>query len=640
MVCSPSGAATALIESRADLSSDGYTQSLHVRRDGSFQPVCDMGRAAWFAWTDESHVIFPREITAFSTSFTIADITGGRTAYSQQLPVSVKSIRHIEGSLFAAQCVISSACPDYHLLDEAGRRAYRSEAEAERGYQVIDELPFWFNGNTFLNKKRNALFLIDIKTGSCTRITAPLFQVCTYCVIEGEIYYEGEEYETKALLVHDIYKYVPGAEAAVCLYCGKGYNMGNGMPTDSGGLFQWGGRLMMLASTHLLLDRRLHKSFYTVDRQSGAIELFCDYPMSTNSSVGSDCRYGGSSAFTGDGNHVYFRSTIRNASWLMALDENGTVEPVVKFEGSVDDIAGGGGNLFFIGMQKQALQECYMVSCGSFTQISAFNAAALTDCYVAQPRPISFQSHGQDMDGFVLLPKDYDERSSYPAILDIHGGPNTVYGVVYYHEMQLWANLGYIVFFCNPEGSEGRGDAYLNISGRYGREDYESIMTFTDLVLDAYPQIDRRRLCVTGGSYGGFMTNWIIGHTDRFACAATQRSISNWTTMITISDIGYHFTKDQTRGSLTEHLDRVWEQSPLKYVANVKTPTLFIHSDTDYRCPIDQGLQFFSALKDRGIEARMCMFHGENHDLSRSGKPLHRIRRLQEITDWFEKHVK
>lgn len=158
--------------------------------------------------------------------------------------------------------------------------------------------------------------------------------------------------------------------------------------------------------------------------------------------------------------------------------------------------------------------------------------------------------------------------------------------------------------------------------------------------LPAIPRSIGRGLAVTGGSYGGFMTNWIIGHTDRFACAASQRSISNWLSFYGVSDIGTYFAGDQCDGDIYDSPEKLWELSPLKYAAQVKTPTLFIHSDEDYRCPLEQGLQMYTAISNRGVPARLCMFRGENHELSRSGKPKHRIRRLTEITDWIEKYTK
>ena len=136
------------------------------------------------------------------------------------------------------------------------------------------------------------------------------------------------------------------------------------------------------------------------------------------------------------------------------------------------------------------------------------------------------------------------------------------------------------------------------------------------------------------------MTNWIVGHTDRFCCAASQRSISNWLSYWGVSDIGSFFTLDQNAADPWESPEKLWERSPLKYADKAVTPTLFIHSDEDYRCPLEQGLQMYSALVQRGVPARLCLFHGENHELSRSGKPKHRLRRLKEITDWFETYTK
>ena len=135
------------------------------------------------------------------------------------------------------------------------------------------------------------------------------------------------------------------------------------------------------------------------------------------------------------------------------------------------------------------------------------------------------------------------------------------------------------------------------------------------------------------------MTNWIITHTDRFAAAASPRSIANWISFENTSDIGMRFAKDQQQATAWDNMEKLWFHSPLAYADHVKTPTLFIHSDCDYRCPISEGYQMYSALKAFGVDSRLCLFHGENHELSRSGKPLHRLRRLQEITDWITKYT-
>ena len=222
----------------------------------------------------------------------------------------------------------------------------------------------------------------------------------------------------------------------------------------------------------------------------------------------------------------------------------------------------------------------------------------------------------------------------------IHGGPFAAFGTPYFHEMQYWAAQGYFVFFCNPRGGQGRGGDFGDLRGKYGTIDYDDLMLFTDKVLESYPMIDTKRVGVTGGSYGGFMTNWIIGHTDRFAAAASQRCIANWISFYLTTDIGPWFGQDQCQGNPWDDTEKLWWHSPLKYAMNVKTPTLFIHSDQDYRCWMSEVLQMFSSLKLNGVDSRICLFHGENHELSRGGKPQNRIRRIAEITAWMDQYLK
>ncbi len=292
-------------------------------------------------------------------------------------------------------------------------------------------------------------------------------------------------------------------------------------------------------------------------------------------------------------------------------------------------------------MFDNKLQEIYELNLGdnTYTQVSTHNDKVLEDTYVAKPIYHSFVNNDINLDGWVLLPENYDEQSTYPAILDIHGGPKTIYNENFFHEMQVWVNKGYIVFFCNPRGGDSYNNDFMDIRGQYGGVDYEDIMNFTDFVVENYA-VDPERMGVTGGSYGGFMTNWIVSHTDRFKAAATQRSISNWISFYGTSDIGYYFGPDQTDADPLDDFEKAWEQSPLKHARNIRTPLLFIHSDQDYRCPIEQGMQLYTVVKKQGVDTRFIWFKNENHGLSRGGRPKSRIKRLEEITQWMESYLK
>ncbi|MBR5982061.1 MAG: S9 family peptidase, partial [Firmicutes bacterium] len=215
----------------------------------------------------------------------------------------------------------------------------------------------------------------------------------------------------------------------------------------------------------------------------------------------------------------------------------------------------------------------------------------------------------------------------------------SAFGDTYFHEMQCWAARGYAVLYCNPRGGDGRPGGFDDIRGYYGVKDYNDIMAFVEHCLRELPFLDRERLGVTGGSYGGYMTNWIVTQTHLFKAAVAQRPISNWVSKFGSCDIGYYYVPDQHGGYPWDDPAQAWQESPLKHVANVKTPLLLIQSQEDFRCERDQSFQMFTALKVLGVECRMCLFNGENHELSRSGRPRNRLARLREITSWFDKYL-
>ena len=175
---------------------------------------------------------------------------------------------------------------------------------------------------------------------------------------------------------------------------------------------------------------------------------------------------------------------------------------------------------------------------------------------------------------------------------------------------RCWQARDISVLFCNPVGSVGRGDAFADIRGRYGCEDYQNLMDFLDEAIQASSGNRSKTNRGERGSYGGFMVNWMIGHTHRFACAISQRSIANFMTIYGLSDFGYYFVRDQLSADPLNEQDqaRLWRHSPLRYAGQVKTPTLLLHSEDDHRCSISEGLQMFTALSDRGVPTRMVCF--------------------------------
>lgn len=283
----------------------------------------------------------------------------------------------------------------------------------------------------------------------------------------------------------------------------------------------------------------------------------------------------------------------------------------------------------------------YNHTSGEESRLTRCNEDLWAELKLSEPEVFTFvTTDGWPIQGWIMKPIDFIEGSIVPAVLEIHGGPQAMYGHTFMQEFQLLAAAGYAVFYTNPRGGHGYGQVHVNtVRGDYGGRDYHDLMEAVDYVLKTYSYIDASRLGVTGGSYGGFMTNWIVGHTDRFKAAVTQRSISNWISFYGISDIGYYFTEDQIWGNPWDDLEKLWKHSPLAYVNNVHTPLLILHGEQDLRCPIEQGEQMFIALKRLDKETQLIRFPGADHNLSRSGHPHLRVRRLHHIVRWFKEHI-
>ncbi len=244
-------------------------------------------------------------------------------------------------------------------------------------------------------------------------------------------------------------------------------------------------------------------------------------------------------------------------------------------------------------------------------------------------------SDGTEVEGWLIKPVEHMEGGSYPLILKIHGGPHGSYGNTFFHTFHVLSAAGFFVLYSNPRGSSGYGhDFQYATRGEWGIVDKEDYLGGVDAALARYPEADPDRLGVSGGSYGGFMTNWLTATTDRFQAAVTSRSITNWESWYGTSD-AQGLTEFEFFGPPWEQRDLYRRLSPISYVENVTAPTLIIHSENDYRTPIADGEQWFIALKKRGIPVEMVRYPRSSHGLSRTGEPWLLVDRLERIRSWF-----
>lgn len=341
---------------------------------------------------------------------------------------------------------------------------------------------------------------------------------------------------------------------------------------------------------------------------------------------------------------IYFITTKDGYTSLEACNLNGVLKTLYSNNNHVFSFAvhPKQQHSFVIGVSAPTHPaDFYLLEDNECKQLTTMNKKLLNELALSEPEEMIIpSSDGLQVQGWLLKPYDFQADKKYPLILEIHGGPHAMYGQTFFHEMQLLAAEGYAVLYTNPRGSHGYGQKYVGaVLNDYGRGDYEDLMHAVDHALESYPFIDSDRLGVTGGSYGGFMTNWIIGKTSRFKAAVTQRSISNWLSMYGVSDIGYFFTKWELGYTLPESPEKLWDYSPLKYVKEIETPLLILHGEEDLRCPIEQAEQLFTTLKQLRKKVEFVRFPHANHELSRSGDPTLRLERLHHICRWFEQYV-
>lgn len=347
-----------------------------------------------------------------------------------------------------------------------------------------------------------------------------------------------------------------------------------------------------------------------------------------------------------DGGEIVFLGGEGGTTQLYAVSMGGRVRALtsgrrVIYGYSFDDAA----TRAAVGVSTPTIPgDVYLFDLGEDVRerrLTRANREVLRDVRLSEPEQAWFEGvDGWKIEGWILRPAGFRDGERYPVVLQIHGGPHAAYGWSFFHEFQVLAASGMAVLYTNPRGSQGYGQTF-NAATRndWGGNDYRDLMMALDEALDRWPWLDRDRMGVAGGSYGGYMTNWIVGHTDRFRAAVTMRSIANCYGQWGMSDLAFMKGFWEFPGEPWDHPEFYLERSPITYVNNMRTPLLIIHSENDLRCPIGEAEQLFAALMKRGVETVFLRFPNESHDLSRAGQPEHRVQSLQWIVRWLTERL-
>jgi dipeptidyl aminopeptidase/acylaminoacyl peptidase len=352
--------------------------------------------------------------------------------------------------------------------------------------------------------------------------------------------------------------------------------------------------------------------------------------------------YRGSTPQWGPDGDLYFLFPDEGAVKLARVAPDGTEQPTAVLDGDkhIRSVHVTDSGFAFTASEWDHPPDVYVSDpSGEAERLTDVNEAYLTQRYLSRPEKVRFESaDGTEVQGWVLTPPEFDPDETYPLVVEIHGGPSVMWtrSGTMWHEFQLLAAKGYVVFWCNPRGSTGYGEDHtLAIAGDWGGPDFEDIMAGVEEV-SGRTYVDEDRLFVTGGSFGGFMTAWTIGHTDRFRAAVAQRGVYDQIAQFGATDT-YHSSEKQL-GRPWDDPERYWEASPIAHVADADTPTLIVHSENDFRVPIHNAEVLYRFLRKNDVESEFVRYPREGHELSRSGEPAHVVDRLERIVNWFGDH--
>ena len=639
---SPDGRLVAVSVTSADLEEDGYTAAIWLvptDPDGGEPRQLTAGskRDTSPVWSpDGSRLLFVSNRDTKAGNLWVIPATAGEARRVTDLENGVSSpVWSPDGRRVA---FISAVTPEDNNPD--------SDAK------LIRDVRYKFDGKGFLGGRRDHVFTVDVDAGGDPQqVTDGPFdhRSPVWSPSGREIAFAANRNPDWELeRTSDIWTVVPGA-APRRITDGAGQY---GRPS-----FSPDGRWLAFTGTDDMDLEAPDDDLWVVLAGGGTPRaLTVGYDRSiANGAIGDTAGFGGQPpVWTPDGGAVLVvvgRDGEAHVQRITVPEAGpGTVTPVTGGQRQVgafaiDPTVADGSRLAIAVHDPVTPPEIHLVEAGRDERVlTRFNEGLFRELALSLPEELSVTHGGVPIQSWLMRPSGSATAPGVrvPAVLEIHGGPHTMYGWGYFHEFQVLASRGYAVIFANPQGSTGYEQTFTEaLRGAWGEVDHPQQMAVVDAAI-AHGDLDPQRLGVAGGSYGGFMTNWVIGHTDRFRAAVTQRTISNMYSMYGTDDIAPISMRHELGGApwdSPELTRRYMELSPITYVRDITTPLLILHAEEDYRCPMEQAEQLYIALKQLGREVELVRFPDESHGLTRGGKPKHRIEHMARLVGWFDAHL-
>lgn len=650
---SPDGTRVLFVKRHIDAAKNKYVSHLFVvDRDGrTTQLTQGEGGAGGPRWSpDGNAVAFLSGRDKPAGQIYLLPMAGGEARKLTSFPEgSVGSIAWSpDGALIA--CTFREQHPDW---TEAADKA-RKEKGGSTPPRVMDDVWYRLDGDGYFMGQRHAVYLVDVATGEHRLL---------YAASALDSYDFDWSPDSKELaIIHTACKRPFAEPANDQIYrvdlAGKAWKL-EGLPKGDKSSVRWSPDGKTLAYLGNVDDNDpwgvRNSRLWVVPAEGGeakCLTLEEDVCLTTGTiSDAKEVSYAGYLWWSADSTKLYVNPGVHGAVWFGAVDaraggirwltqgneclEAGPISRNGRALGMVASSPTRLGEIAFLDLTEESIRP---------ETLTSFNRPLLDELKLSEPEEHWVEStDGTQVHTWVLKPVDYLAPKRYPAVLEIHGGPHAQYGWTLFHEFQVLAAQGYVVVYSNPRGSKGYGEAHCAaIRGDWGNKDWEDVQAVTRFV-QHLPYVHPGQMGVMGGSYGGYMTNWVIGHTKAFRAAITDRCVSNMVSMGGSSDFPFNkdgYFKGICWGDL-EQIRELWRQSPLAYFEGVTTPTLIIHSEGDLRCNVEQAEQVFTALQMQGVESRFVRYPPNTfHGMSRNGPPDLRLHRLGEILRWWERHLK
>lgn len=512
----------------------------------------------------------------------------------------------------------------------------RGEIDSEA--RLIDKIPIWFDGIGFVHHIQTHLFQVELYSGEIRQLTHG-----DISIVEAKYSNDGKKVVFAATINYleprKQYMHLMNLENGEVV---KLNHLGMGI-----GPITWSpcNKKIYFRGNDYRIGYPTHEGIWVMNIENGDVRnLTKKTGYQTNLSIYYDVRgpYQVPQPPIIENNELYFTLTKGGTCNIYKMNlKTENVEGVVVGDFIIDNFQVKNGKIVYTKITEKTPAEIYIFENGIEKKLTNFNDEIMKELLLQGHEKFQFKaSDGELIEGWIMKPVDFKENEKYPAIIFIHGGPKSTFGYALMFEHQICAANNYVVIYANIRGSGGYSEEFADLRGKYGERDFEDFMEMINYITKTHLYIDENRMGITGISYGGFMTNWIITQTNKFKAAVSLNGISCWLAEFGTTDIGFHFVPDQMKGDWWTNREELINKSPITYADKVQTPILIIHSMEDYRCYIDQALLFYTALKYLGKEAKLLLFTEGSHVFSRSGKPKNRVKRLKYMLEWFNKYLK